>query len=128
MKLADAPQPHLITYNGLQDHLTATGFTEYYPMASSVPYAAKGTSLPGYGQCWNNPDGRGLYPDWWKDFVERLASALQVDYKILLNAITYSSLDLNSDVIIIDNLRYLCRKANIPMPFPSVATLTLVRI
>jgi len=121
--LENAPQPHVCIYLGRI-------MAPYHPMCSSVPYSHTGIVVPGsgYSQCWNNPDYRGLYAEWWKGFVERLATALQVDYKVLMDALTYSNLNLDSDIIEIDYLRYLCRKANISMPFPSVATLTLVRI
>lgn len=117
-------QPHVCIWIGIVEELTST---KVYPMASSVPYTCKGIPILGYAQCWHNPDNKGLYDEHWKDFVARLAASVGVDYEVLLDAVKYANLDLNNSIIRINNVHYLCRKATIPMPFPRLAKLQLVR-
>lgn len=98
------------------------------PFGSVTDYDANGIfSVSCYSLFWSG-DSKGLYHQHWQGLIERLAKAVQMDYKVLLDLVTYKLLDLNQTYIKIDDLLFLCRKANIPMPFPEVATLTLVRL
>lgn len=101
-----------------------------FPSLSCAPYGVTGGPIGsnGYAQTWHVPDGNGLVMHWWQTFVDMLAQSIGVEYRILLDAVTYSGLDLNSTIIRIDYLNYLCRKAEITMPFPAVSKLLLVRI
>jgi len=127
-RLEVVTQPHLCLWQGMQERYNSSSVFHKYPMASNSPYDANGISITFESLSWVDPIGWGIYHQYWEQFVMLLAQALQVDYKIDLDAVTYSSLDMNSDIIVIDRLQYICRKANIIMPFPNIATLTLVRI
>jgi hypothetical protein len=118
--------PTVVTYVGEQDGLT--GSRKYY-MATSGAYDSKGDVLTDiYSGSWTNPGDIGLYKDWWKDLVNMVQDSISTEWQVLIDAATYNELDVNNAVFWIDGLKYLCKKANIVMPFPEIATMQLVKL
>jgi len=127
----DEHAPCMMNWHGMQQVKNAlTG--EKYPMLNSVPYDAFGASLAGYALSWDFPytflGSAGLYTMWWQAMVTELAGAIEIEYRVQLDALSLNNIDWNNNVLTIHGLRYLCKKASIVMPVPEVATLTLVRV
>lgn len=125
-RLPAAPLPHLVTYYGFREGMLPSFYN--YVMCGTSPYDSKGTVLPGYSGCWSNPEGKGLYKDWWEEFTSLVIGSFTVDWELMLDAVTYNNMNFSNTLIIIDALRYLTKKAVINKPFPEKSTLTLVRV
>jgi hypothetical protein len=125
--LKDTIQPHVCNWLGMARTI-AGSFTDY-PVGATGGYDGSGQYRGPRGLYWFAPSpDDGLYHEYWKKFVEGLAAAIQVDFTVLWDVVTYKNTALNQVYIKIDALYYLCRKANINMPFPNTARLTLVRV
>lgn len=118
--------PHLVSCVGFQTGIA--GSSTLYFMATTGQYNSSGVAVNAYPGSWNNPENKGLYSDWWRELVERVADSLAVDVDVLMDLIMYLKIDLNSTKFKIDNLYYLCKKASIVLPLPETSKLSLVRI
>jgi len=112
-------QPHLINWIG-----TASN----YPFATSSCYSITGTLQNVYCLSWWTPDGKGLYPEWWKTFCDRVLNSITTEQKVLFNAYLFNKFNPGQQLIRINQLNYVCRKASIVMPFPAISTLILSRV
>ena len=124
--LEKAINPHIINWLGL--FKAQDGGTIDFPIGSNNPYSGNGTHTGTVALYWQSPANEGLYRYYWKRYLEILSRAVKVDYKVLLDLVTYKNTDLNQRFIKIEALYYLCQKAQMNMPFPEVSTLTLVRL
>lgn len=104
------------------------GNDDLVPMGSSTRYNAEGTAVANSVLPWETPSGEGLYFTNWKNFCIALEKSVPVDYKILLDPVTYKNFNPNSKYVMIDSLLFLCEKGEVELPLPSVSKLTLIRI
>jgi hypothetical protein len=119
---------------GFQETLTTS---HTYPHGGSGPYSAKGWLLnftiagsvyQPYSLFWRNIEGFGLVPEQWDAFLTILKNSVQVDWKIVMDILTYTGTDFNGNIFRIQGLNYLCKKASVTLPLPSESLLTMVRI
>lgn len=119
-------QPHLCNYLGI--YKTQYDGTLAIPYGSNNSHDGEGIDRGGKGLYWYDPTWNGLYHHYWRGLIETLARAVKVEHDVLLDVVTYRRADLNQVFIKIDALYYLCQKAQLQFPFPSVSNMTLVRM
>jgi hypothetical protein len=119
--------PTIISYVGYIDGVS--GSIKYYG-ATTGAYTNNGAAAysNNYSGAWDIPGGYGLYPNWWASFVAQIIGSISTEWVVLIDAATYTKMDLNNVVFVIDGLRYVAKKANIVMGFPDLATLQLVKV
>lgn len=118
--------PTVLNYQGLQK--ATSGDSSLYPFGSSTRYNADGDVGGGSVTAWHTPLGEGLHPDFWESFTDALAQAVQVNFDVLMDPALYASMDFDTNFFMINSSLFLCKKATLPFPFPSIAGLTLIRL
>lgn len=123
--------PHLVSWYGMRVfrsiNILGATINYYYPVASSGTVDMKGNSLSSSSGCWHNPDSTGLYDVYWKTLASAISNSLGIELYVLFDVIAYSRLSINHMYFWYQNLRWLCSKAEINMPFPQLSKLTLIR-
>lgn len=124
----------VLNHLGAQQTLTTS---HTYPHGGVGPYSAKGYLLSftysgvnyqPYSLFWKNVEVFGLVPEQWDAFLTILKSSVQVDWKVVMDILTYIGTDFNGNIFRINGLHYLCKKASVTLPLPSESLLTMVRI